>query len=66
MAARIRSAAKGERRRAALLRMIATIGQRVEPRPPAVGSWAYDRWLEARRAELHRQIDLIAVFRPRP
>jgi hypothetical protein len=66
MAARLRSAAKGGRRRAVILGWLACLCERVEPRPPAVGSWAHDRWLEARRAELHRQIDLIAVFRERP
>jgi hypothetical protein len=65
-AARILDARPGPGRRRIVSILVAQIGERVPPSKPRAGSAAYGRWLELRRAELHRQIDLIAVLRPRP
>jgi hypothetical protein len=63
MAARLRHASPGAGRRAVLLGWIASLGEVVRPGPPAPGSWAYGRWTELRRAELHRQLDSVRVLR---
>jgi hypothetical protein len=63
LAARLRHAGPGAGRRAVLLGWIACIGEPVRPGPPAADSRARERWEELRRAELHRQIDLIRILR---
>jgi hypothetical protein len=66
LAARLRAASKGAGRRAVILGWLGCIGQKVEPRPPALDSPARDRWESARLGELHRQIDVLRILRPRP
>jgi hypothetical protein len=56
LASRIRCARGPSGRRAVLERLIACIGEKVEPAAPALDHWSRDRWELARIAELHRQI----------
>jgi hypothetical protein len=66
LAARLRSARPGAGRRAVILGWLACIGEAVEPRPPALDSWARERWAESRKEELRRQLDVIRVLRDGP
>jgi DNA-binding NarL/FixJ family response regulator len=47
-----------------ILGLVATLGERVEPAAPAVGSSARDRWQERRKGEVLREIDVVRVLRP--
>jgi hypothetical protein len=63
-AARLRRAPPGEARRRIIAGLAACLFERVEPRPPALDSWAREKWELARRAELLRQIAVLRALRP--
>jgi hypothetical protein len=59
LASRIFCARGASGRRAVIGRLIACIGEKVEPAAPALSSPARDRWELRRLEQLHRQLEAI-------
>lgn len=64
LAARLCHALGGRSWRPVLLGLVATIGERTVPGPPAAGTEARDRWQERRKGEELKKLDVVRVLRP--
>jgi hypothetical protein len=56
-------AGAGPARRAVVVGLVACIGERVAPAPPAAGTSARYHWEELRRAEVLREIEVVRALR---